>query len=38
MAYYANEHFEKYVQEDSLKEAVLCQHQVPDNLDNVNTF
>ena len=27
--------FEEYALEDSLKEAILCQNPVPDNLDNV---
>ena len=35
MANYANKYFEEYVPEDSLKEAILCQNPVPDNLDNV---
>ena len=35
MANYANKYFEDYVPEDSLKEAILCQNPVPDNLDNV---
>ena len=35
MANYANKYFEEYVPEDSLKEAILCQNSVPDNLDNV---
>ena len=32
MANYANKYFEEYVEEDSLKEATLCQNTVPDNL------
>ena len=32
MANYANKYFEEYVEEDSLKEAILCQNTVPDNL------
>ena len=35
MANYANKYFEEYALEDSLKEAILCQNPVPDNLDNV---
>ena len=35
MENYANKYFEEYVPEDSLKEAILCQNPVPDNLDNV---
>ena len=35
MANYANKYFEEYVPEDSLKEVILCQNPVPDNLDNV---
>ena len=35
MANYANKYFEGYVPEDSLKESILCQNPVPDNLDNV---
>ena len=34
MANYANKYFEEYALEDSLKEAILCQNPVPDNLDN----
>ena len=34
MANYANKYFEEYAPEDSLKEAILCQNPVPDNLDN----
>ena len=34
-ANYANKYFEEYVPEDSLKEVILCQNPVPDNLDNV---
>ena len=35
MANYANKYFEEYLPEDSLKEVILCQNPVPDNLDNV---
>ena len=37
MANYATKYFEPedYVPEDSLKEVILCQNPVPDNLDNV---
>ena len=35
MASYADKHFDKFVPEDSLKEDILCQNSVPDNLDNV---
>ena len=35
MANCASKYLEKYVPEDSLKEAILCQNPVPDNLDNV---
>ena len=35
MANYANKHFEEYVPEDSLKQAILCQNPVQDDLDNV---
>ena len=35
MANYANKYFEEYISEDSLKEAILCQNPIPDNLDNV---
>ena len=35
MANYANKYFEEYVPEDSVKEVILCQTPVPDNLDNV---
>ena len=35
MANYANKYFEEYVPEDSLKEPILCQNPVPNNLDNV---
>ena len=35
MANYASKYFEECVPEDSLKEAILCQNPVPDNLDNV---
>ena len=38
MANYASKCFEEYVPEDSLKEAILCQNPVPDNLDNVKKF
>ena len=34
MANYANKYFEEYSWEDSLKETILCQNPVPDNLDN----
>ena len=35
MANCASKYLEEYVPEDSLKEAILCQNPVPDNLDNV---
>ena len=35
MANYANKYFEEYVPEESLKEVILYQNPVPDNLDNV---
>ena len=35
MANYAKKHFEEYALEDSLKEAILCQNPVSDNLNNV---
>ena len=35
MANYANKNFEEYIPEHSLKEAILRQNPVPDNLDNV---
>ena len=35
LANYATKYFEAYVPEDSLKDAILCQYPVPDNLDNV---
>ena len=35
MANYANKYFEEYIPEHSLKEAILRQNPVPDNLDNV---
>ena len=35
MANYASKYFEEYVPEDDLKEAILRQNPVPDNLDNV---
>ena len=35
MANYANKYFDEYVPEDSLKEAILCQNPIPDNLNNV---
>ena len=34
LAHYANLYFEQYIVEDSLKEVILCQNPVPDNLDN----
>ena len=36
MANDANKYSEEYFPEDSLKEAILCQNLVPDNLHNVN--
>ena len=35
MANYTNKYFEEFVPKDSLKEAILFQNPVPDNLDNV---
>ena len=35
MANYVSKYFEEYFPENSLKEALLCQNPVPDNLDNV---
>ena len=35
MANYTNKYSEKHVPVDSLKEAILCQNHVPDNLDDV---
>ena len=35
MANYVSKYFEEYFPENSLKEALLCQYPVPDNLDNV---
>ena len=35
MANYTNKYFEEYVPEDSLKEAILCQNLVSDNLENL---
>ena len=31
----ANKYFEEYIPEDSLKEVILCQNPIPDNLDKV---
>ena len=35
MANYVSKYFEECFPENSLKEALLCQNPVPDNLDNV---
>ena len=35
MANYAKKYFEEYYPENSLKEAILFQNPVPDNIDNV---
>ena len=35
MANYAKKYFEEYDPENSLKEAILFQNPVPDNIDNV---
>ena len=38
MAKYANTHFESYVKEADLKQQILTENLVPDNLDQVKNF